>query len=184
MAALDVNPSDLLRSADAYSELSIHALQIAPQAAAEVLQIAETHGPMGYPTAVGIAMGFARNDATLQAKIAHFTTYSQRFTEHAATYTRTDAAAAGQIDPLDSWRSPPSGDVRCTGLPPVVDDPRRPTHMPTPAPDLPPRDVTRDPEWPPPPGWHPPPGWPPPEPANPPGGTHHSACPPSSGSSP
>jgi Excreted virulence factor EspC, type VII ESX diderm len=98
MAELNVNPADLLRVADAYNELAARAALISPQAAVEVQRIAETHGPMGYPAAVGIAAGLAMRAGPLQAKVADFTTYAQRFDEHAATYTTTDQAGAAELD--------------------------------------------------------------------------------------
>ncbi|WP_218565228.1 type VII secretion target, partial [Mycobacterium xenopi] len=94
MAELNVNPADLLRIADAYSELAARAAQIPPEAVVEVQRIAQTHGPMGYPTAVGVAAGLANAEGPLNAKAAEFQAYSQRFTEHAATYTTTDGAGA------------------------------------------------------------------------------------------
>lgn len=94
MAELNVNPADLLRIADTYTALATRAAQLSPQAAAEVQRIADTHGPMGYPTALGIAAGLANAERPLNAKIADFQTYSQRFTEHAATYTTHDHQAA------------------------------------------------------------------------------------------
>jgi Excreted virulence factor EspC, type VII ESX diderm len=101
VAELNVNPADLVRVADAYNELAARAAQISPQAAVEVQRIAETHGPIGYPTAVGIAAGLAAREGPLQAKVADFTTYAQRFTEHAATYTDEDTQGAGRIRSVD-----------------------------------------------------------------------------------
>lgn len=98
MAELNVNPADLLRAANAYGELAARAAQISPQAATEVQRIAETHGPMGYPTAVGIAAGLARREGQLAAKVADFTSYSQRFTEHAATYESVDRDGAQRLN--------------------------------------------------------------------------------------
>ena len=46
MGALDANPADLLRFADAYSELATRAAQISPQAAQEVQRIADTYRPI------------------------------------------------------------------------------------------------------------------------------------------
>lgn len=98
MAELKVNPADLLRVADAYSQLAMRAAQISPQAAAEVQRIAETHGPMGYPAAVGVAAGLANHEAPLLSKVDDFNTYAQRFKEHAATYAQQDAAGARRLD--------------------------------------------------------------------------------------
>lgn len=94
VAQLDVNPADLLRAADTYTGLAERTAQLSPRAAAEVVRIADTHGPMGYPAAVGIATGIANTEPPLTAKTADFQTYSQRFTEHAATYTTEDHDAA------------------------------------------------------------------------------------------
>ncbi|ORX13061.1 type VII secretion target [Mycobacterium xenopi] len=99
MAELNVNPADLLQVADAYDELATRAALMSPQAVVEVRRIAQTHGPMGYPTAVGITAGLAAREPAVSAKAADFTVYSQRFTDHAAAYTSTDADAA---DPLDA----------------------------------------------------------------------------------
>jgi hypothetical protein len=101
MAELNVNPADLLRFADAYSELAERAAQISPQAVAEVQGIADTHGLIGYPTAVGIAAGLAKAEGPLQAKVDDFNTYAQRMTEHAATYTGADADGTTPLDGID-----------------------------------------------------------------------------------
>lgn len=98
MAELNANPADLLRFADAYSELAQRAAQISPQAVTELQRVMQTHGPMGYPTAVGIAAGLAKAEGPLQAKVADFNTYSQRFTEHSATYTKADQTGAQALD--------------------------------------------------------------------------------------
>ena len=111
MAELNVNPGDLVRVADAYGELAARSAQISPLAAAEVQRIAETHGPMGYPTAVGIAAGLAAREAPLQAKVADFITYARRFTEHAAAYTTTDAEGGQRIRSVDF-----AADLREDGL--------------------------------------------------------------------
>lgn len=121
MGALDVNPADLLRFADAYSELATRAAQISPQAAQEVQRIADTHGLMGYPTAVGIAAGLAKAEGPLQAKVDDFDAYAQRLTEHAATYTSADGGGAAKLDGLDFDPSNPppdghAGDVHEAGF--------------------------------------------------------------------
>lgn len=97
MAALNVDPSSLERVAGAYSDLAARMTTIQPQAAAEIQRVIESHGPIGYPTAVGITAALTNADGPLQAKIADFHTYAGRFTEHAQTYTRQDAAAARQL---------------------------------------------------------------------------------------
>ncbi|KEF94916.1 hypothetical protein K883_05340 [Mycobacterium sp. TKK-01-0059] len=101
MAELDVNPADLVRFAGAYSELAQRAAQISPQAVDEVQKVIDTHGPMGYPTAVGIAAGLAKAEVPVQAKVADFNTYAQRLTEHADTYTRVDGQDAQRVKALD-----------------------------------------------------------------------------------
>lgn len=120
MDALDANPADLLGFADAYSDLAARVGQISPQAAEEVQRIVETHGLMGYPTAVGIAAGLAKAEGPLQAKVDDFTTYAQRLTEHAGTYTAADAGAAAQLDGLNLDPSDPpgahNGDIRSAGF--------------------------------------------------------------------
>lgn len=94
VAQLNVNTADLLRAADTYTGLADRTSQISPQAHAEVQRITATHGPMGYPAAVGIATALANAEKPLNAKAVDFQTYSQRFTEHAATYTTEDREAA------------------------------------------------------------------------------------------
>ena len=96
-----------------------------PHAVAEVQRIIATHGPMGYPVAVGIVTNLAHRQAVLDAKIADFGHHSQRFTEHAATYTDQDRDAAQTYDfsPTDTddiaaashpLAPPPEGRVICT----------------------------------------------------------------------
>ncbi|WP_292981282.1 type VII secretion target [Mycobacterium sp.] len=94
MAQLNVNPADLLRTAQRYTDLAARTGQLSPQATAEVQRVAATHGPMGYPTAVGIAAALSHTEPPLTAKTVDFQSYSQRFTEHAATYTTEDHDAA------------------------------------------------------------------------------------------
>jgi hypothetical protein len=122
MAELNVNTGDLVRVAGTYEELAARAALISPQAAAEVQRIAETHGPMGYPAAVGIATGLANAEGPLQAKVADFQTYSQRFTEHAATYTNQDAEGAQRMRSADfktdTPRAPGGGSVTPMGWKP------------------------------------------------------------------
>lgn len=101
MAELNVNPGDLLRVADHYTQLAATAALVSPQAVTAVQQIAGTHGLMGYPIAVGVVAGLAKAEGPLQAKIGDFATYAQRFTEHAGVYTTTDADGAAAFDALD-----------------------------------------------------------------------------------
>jgi hypothetical protein len=101
MGELNVDPRDLLRVAASYQELGLRAQLISPQAQAEVQRIADTHGLIGMPTAVGIAAGMANAEGPLNQKIKDFDEYSQRFTEHAATYTSQDKEAADQYKNAD-----------------------------------------------------------------------------------
>lgn len=113
MAELNVNPGDLTRAAETYRELGLRAQLIAPQAQTEVQRIADTHGPMGMPTAVGIAAGMARAEGPLTQKVKDFQEYAQRFDEHAATYTSQDKEAADKYKTAefhtDNPRTPGSG---------------------------------------------------------------------------
>jgi hypothetical protein len=81
--------------------LGLRAQLISPQAQAEVQRIADTHGPMGMPTAVGIAAGMANAEGPLAQKIKDFDQYAQRFDEHAATYTSQDKEAAAKYKTAD-----------------------------------------------------------------------------------
>jgi hypothetical protein len=58
-----------------------HAPATLRRAAEEIERIAATHGPIGYPAAVGMAAGMATSEPHIAAKTADFLTYSQRFTE-------------------------------------------------------------------------------------------------------
>ena len=58
------------RAADGYTELQTAAAAINPQAVDEVNLIIATHGPMGYPVAVGVVAGLARRQVPLEAKAA------------------------------------------------------------------------------------------------------------------
>lgn len=97
---LNVNPADLLQAADDYTELAARAARICPQAVTEVNAIVQTHGPIGYPAAVGILAGLAAPEQAVQAKAAQFGRYAERFTGHAATYTDQDQAAAAKFDAI------------------------------------------------------------------------------------
>lgn len=142
MAQLNVDTSDLLGAADTYTALAARTALLSQQAAVEAQHIADTHGPMGYPAAVGIATGLADPQARLEAKVTDFQTHAQRFSEHAATYIDEDHEAArrikatnspipyGQstITPLNSdirvdgggvviiWCTPTPSGFRCTNL--------------------------------------------------------------------
>lgn len=125
VAELNVDAAYLLRVADAYGELAARVAQISPHAAVEVQRIADTHGPMGYPTAVGIVAGLAKAEGPVNAKVADFQTYSRRFVEHAATYTTQDHQGAHRYGTaLDTTIVPaghnleplPEGRVICTPM--------------------------------------------------------------------
>lgn len=125
MAELNVDKAYLLRVADAYGELAARAAQISPQATLEVQRIAATHGPMGYPTAAGIAAGLAKAEKPLNAKVADFENYSRRFVEHAGTYITQDQQGAQRYSsPLDATTLPaghnleplPEGRVICSPM--------------------------------------------------------------------
>lgn len=110
---LNVEPADLTRVADEYSSLHTAAAAIGPQVTDEVHRVIATHGPMGYPVAVGIVSSMARRQAALDAKAADFSVYSERFLEHAAAYRDADHAGAQRFDALDFSDGAP---------PPVIDD--------------------------------------------------------------
>lgn len=94
MAKLNVNPAQLLDAAGDYAELSARVTQLSPQALTEVQRISDSHGLIGYPTAIGLAAGLAKAEQPVLNKAADFQDYSQRLTEHAATYTSQDGRAA------------------------------------------------------------------------------------------
>jgi hypothetical protein len=90
VAELDANPADLQRAAQNYAELHASATTLGPHAVDEVQRIIATHGPIGYPLAIGVVAGLARRQAALNAKANDFATYNQRLTEHAAAYQDQD----------------------------------------------------------------------------------------------
>lgn len=98
MGSLNVNPGDLHNVAERYLELQQRLASISPLAVDEANRIIESHGPMGYPVAVGIISSLARREARLASKSADFGAYAQRFNEHAATYTGQDAAGAAEFN--------------------------------------------------------------------------------------
>lgn len=98
---LNVNPADLHKAADDYAELRARAAAIGPQAVDEVNRIIATHGVMGYPVAVGVVAGLARRQAQVEAKAAQFGVYSERFTEHGATYVSEDKAGAARMGGME-----------------------------------------------------------------------------------
>ncbi len=124
MAHLNVNTADLLRAADAYAELQMRAAAIGPHAVDEVNRIIASHGPMGYPVAVGVVAGLAPRTAALDTKAANFGEYSQRFIEHAAAYTAQDHDNAQNYDGDTAMLDfaggpgidPPTGRVICTEI--------------------------------------------------------------------
>ena len=124
MAKLNVNPSLLLGAASDYAELSTRVAQLAPQALTEVQRISNSHGLIGYPTAVGLAAGLAKAEQPVLTKAADFQDYSQRLTEHAATYTDQDQRAARDTKSVDFHTDRPDGNA----------GPHQPPHHPKPAP--------------------------------------------------
>ena len=120
---LNVNLPDLTRAAGDYAELQTAAAAISPQAVDEVNRIIATHGPMGYPVAVGVVAGLARWQGPVEAKAAQFGQYSERFHEHAATYRSADHEAAqrfnasdfseGVVEPKPSDDVPPFPKLTC-----------------------------------------------------------------------
>ena len=94
---LDVNPADLTNVADQYAQLQAAAASISPQAVDEVNRIIASHGPMGYPVAVGVIAGLARRQAQLERKATDFGVYATRFNEHAAAYQTGDLDGASRI---------------------------------------------------------------------------------------
>lgn len=101
MAKLNVEYSDLSRVSGEYAELQAQAAALSPLAAEEAQRIIASHGPMGYPVAVGVVAGLARRDARVQAKASDFGQYSERFLEHEATYRDADHAGAQGYSALD-----------------------------------------------------------------------------------
>ncbi|HYB34869.1 MAG TPA: type VII secretion target [Mycobacterium sp.] len=98
MSDLNVNPADLHQAAGDCAELAARAAPISPQAVDQVNRVIATHGPTGYPVAVGIVAGLVSREARVTGKAADFTAYSQRFTVHAATYRGVDAKEARRYD--------------------------------------------------------------------------------------
>lgn len=134
MGELKVDPADLTRVAETYRELGLRAQQISPQAAAEVQRIADTHGPMGLPTAAGIAAAMTKAEGPLNAKVADFHEYAQRFDGHAATYTSQDKEAAAQYKNADFHtdkpRTPGAGGDSGSGVSAASWKPGDPRHQP------------------------------------------------------
>ncbi|ORX11373.1 type VII secretion target [Mycobacterium xenopi] len=129
MGSLDVTPADLLKAADDYAVLAQRTAVIGPQAAEEVERVIASHGPMGYPTAVGIVAGLESREAQVSAKAADFATYAQRFAEHAATYQSVDADGARRMNQATLLDMPGAGGgdaPRVPGGSPVADDPDPP----------------------------------------------------------
>ncbi len=109
---LDVEPADLVRVAGEYSGLQTAAAAIGPLAVDEVNRIIATHGPMGYPVALGVVAGLTRSQGQLDAKAADFGVYSERFEEHAAAYRDADHMGAQRFDALTfaEGAAPPTPD--------------------------------------------------------------------------
>ena len=60
VAKVNVNYSDLSRVSGEYAELQAQAAALSPLATEEAQRIIASHGPMGYPVAVGVVAGLAR----------------------------------------------------------------------------------------------------------------------------
>ena len=116
---LDVNLPDLSRAAADYAELQTRASAIGPQAVEEARRIIATHGPMGYPVAVGVVAGLGRRQGALDALTAQFGAYSARFDQHVATYSSEDLEAARRFDAI---RFPVVPDGVVEPKPPKPDD--------------------------------------------------------------
>lgn len=99
---LDVRPEDLLNAADDYSQLAAQLKTLSPQAAAEVQRIIDTHGPMGYPAALGIAQSLAAHEGKIDAKSGDLLRNAQRLTEHARAYSGQDADLAADFGDIRS----------------------------------------------------------------------------------
>lgn len=110
VSKLDVNPADLRNVADQYTQLQMAAASIGPQAVDEVNRIIASHGPMGYPVAVGVVAGLARRQAVLEKKAADFGVYSTRFEEHAAAYETGDREGADRLRDRDGDGKPDKAD--------------------------------------------------------------------------
>jgi hypothetical protein len=131
MGELKVDPRDLLRVSESYRELGLRAQLISPQAATEVQRISESHGPMGYPTAVGIAAGMANAEGPLNAKVADFHEHAGRFEEHAATYSGQDQDNAKKYSTADLHTDKPRTPGSSGGGVQAVDwKPGDPRHRP------------------------------------------------------
>ncbi|SKT95078.1 type VII secretion target [Mycobacteroides abscessus] len=89
-ADVNVEPADLVAVSDRYGSLAAQLAGLPAQAADQITQVAQTHGPMGYSTAFGMCKGLGKAETRLLAKSRDFTQYQQRFLEHANTYATTD----------------------------------------------------------------------------------------------
>ena len=98
---LDVEPADLVQVAGQYSALQTAAATLGPHAVDEVNRIIASHGAMGFPVAVGVVAGLARRQAALDAKVADFGRYAERFIEHAAAYRDADHQGAQRYAAID-----------------------------------------------------------------------------------
>ncbi|WGI35971.1 type VII secretion target (plasmid) [Mycolicibacterium aubagnense] len=106
MTQLNVQAGTLERMADQYKDLAARASMIGPRVADEVQRVVATHGPMGYPVAVGILRGMVPADQAATAKAADFGKHAERFTEHAAAYTAADRAGAARMNSIGFPNTP------------------------------------------------------------------------------
>jgi hypothetical protein len=111
MGHLNVNPAQLLATAVDYDELSVRTALLSPRATAEVQRIADSHGLIGYPTALGVAAALANAEQPVMTKAADFQTYSQHLTEHAATYTDQDERGARDLKAAEFHTDHPESNV-------------------------------------------------------------------------
>jgi hypothetical protein len=95
---LNVELGDLHRAAGDYAELQARAAAIGPRSVEEVQRIIATHGPVGYPVAVGVVTGLARRQAAVDAQAVRFGEHGRLLTEHAAAYAAQDHENALRYD--------------------------------------------------------------------------------------
>ncbi|WP_241473850.1 type VII secretion target [Mycolicibacterium neoaurum] len=110
MGHVNVNPAQLVKFADQYTELAARTAQVAPLVSEEIERVAATHGPMGQPAVLGMAAGLAARQPQVAAKTADFVDYSQRFIAHSGTYVDQDQRAAGGYTAVDFKTAPPPKD--------------------------------------------------------------------------
>lgn len=118
MGHLNVDTTQLLAAAADYDELSVRTALLSPLATTEVQRIADSHGLIGYPAALGIAAGLANAEQPVLNKATDFQTYSQNLTEHAATYTDQDQRGASDLKAVGFHTDHPDANVGPRPQPP------------------------------------------------------------------